>query len=198
MASLIISESTFSRKLTIAHPAEKGGDFFILRQEFAALRRKFKHLFEGGVSMRRLFALVLVFLFSFCTVATAETAADIDLSAMSLDELSELHKAVDAEIDVRIGCDQSTLPAGIYAVGEGIKAGKYNLFTSEEHYGITVATFASMEKYEQAMAEQDESLIMFQCYLSQGDTVFVQLEDGMVLLVSDTALIEEANADWIP
>ena len=57
---------------------------------------------------------------------------------------------------------------------------------------------ASVYVDKQAMAEQDESLFMFQIYLSKGDCAFVKIEDGMLLLVSETALIEEAGANWMP
>ena len=137
---------------------------------------------------------LLVGLLLICTAAYAEAP---DLAAMSLEELVQLHNAVDAEIDARIGCEPSTIPAGIYVGGESMKAGSYTISTNDEHYGINVATFESMELYEQAMAEENESLILFQNYLSKGDSAFVQIKDGMVLLVSSTAIFETAKADWM-
>lgn len=145
--------------------------------------------------MKKLLALSLVLLLSFCSVAAAE---GVDLSAMTLDELVALHERVDAEIDARIGCDPDVISAGVYVAGESIKAGKYNILSSEEHFGFTVATFASKALYEQAFAENNEALASFQCYVSSGESAFVQLDDGMVLLISDTALIEEAKASWMP
>lgn len=143
--------------------------------------------------MKKVISLLLALLFV-CTAAYAEAP---DLSAMTLDELLELHKLLDTEIDARIGCEPDIMPAGVYVAGESIAAGGYVISANEDHFGITVATFANVETYEQAMAEQNEALIAFQNYLSKGDSAFVQLEEGMVLLVSETALIEVGNAAWM-
>lgn len=146
--------------------------------------------------MKKIVCLLLVVLMAVCSVVYAE--GGFDLSSMSLDELVALHKAVDAEIDSRIGCEPDTIPAGVYVGGESIKAGKYVVSADDDHFGITVGVFASKDIYDKALAEQDESLISFQNYLSSGDSAFVQIDDGMVLLLSDTALIEEASGVWMP
>ncbi len=145
--------------------------------------------------MRKLTIVILSFLLAFSGVAAAE---GIDLTTMTLDELVALHQSVDAEIDARISCDPEMIPAGVYVVGESIKAGKYNILTNDDYYGFNVATFASKEIYEKAFAENNEALASFQCYVGSDDSAFVQLDDGMVLLVSGTALIEEAKASWMP
>ncbi len=145
--------------------------------------------------MKKMVVLILVCLLAFGGVSFAE---GFDLSAMSLEDLVTLHKQVDLEIEARIGCEKSLIPAGIYVVGESIKTGKYTIYTDEEHYGFNVATFESLAKYQQAMAEQNEALALFQIYVSSNDSTFVNLKDGMVLLVSETALIEVAKEAWVP
>lgn len=145
--------------------------------------------------MRKMIALVLVFLFAFSPAVMAE---GIDLEAMTLDELSALRKAIDTEIDARLDRKLSVIPAGVYVVGEGIKAGKYIISANEEYFGFDVATFGTESIYNQAIAENNESLASFNTYVSRNESAFVLLKDGMVLVVSGTAMIEEAKADWIP
>lgn len=146
--------------------------------------------------MRKLTTLALVFLLLICGTAHAEIS--IDLSAMTLDELVELHKLLDAEIDARIGCEPSLIPAGIYVGGETIKPGKYIISTNSDYYGAKVATFSSMAVYDQALAENNQDLATIYIKLGSDDSVFVQVEEGTVLHVSTTALIEEAKEDWMP
>ena len=144
--------------------------------------------------MRKLVLVLLLVLTVFCNMAYAE---DIDLTSMSLEELVELHKTIDAEIDARIGCEESLIPSGMYVAGKSINSGSYVISGNDDHYGIDVSTFASEETYRQAMAEDDDSLILFESYVTEENSAFVKLEDGMVLYLDETAIIEQATADWM-
>lgn len=53
--------------------------------------------------------------------------AEVDLSAMSVDELIELNKAVVMELMSRKDFKEVTIPAGEYKVGEDIPAGIYTV-----------------------------------------------------------------------
>ena len=53
--------------------------------------------------------------------------ADFDLSAMSVDELAALNKAVVMELMSREDFKQVPVPTGIYKVGEDIPAGAYSI-----------------------------------------------------------------------
>ena len=146
--------------------------------------------------MKKVIAMLLVSLLAFCTVAAA--AEGIDVTSMSLDELVALHKSIDAELSSRIGCEPDEIPAGLYIGGESIKAGRYSIFTDDEHNGITVAAFENKETYDKALAEHNEAVVPFQNYVSHGDSAFVKVKDGQFLLLSDTGFIKEAKADWMP
>lgn len=146
--------------------------------------------------MRKMICLFLTILL--LTTGSALAELSIDLAALTIDELVELHRLLDAELDKRIACEPSVFPAGLYIGGESIKPGSYIISGNDTYYGITVAVFSSVEIYKQAFAEQNEALATFQSYLSDGDTAFVHIDEGTVLLVSDTALIEAATTFWMP
>lgn len=145
--------------------------------------------------MRKIILVLLPLLLILNNLAYAE---NINLEAMSFEDLVELHNMVDAEIDARISCNESIIPMGLYIAGKSIKAGSYTLSGNDKHYGAEIATYASKELYDQAISEDDESLILYECYVSNGESAFVNLEDGMVLVVEDASLvIEQAKADWM-
>ncbi len=145
--------------------------------------------------MKKLISLLLVSLMMFCGVAAAESS--IDLSAMSLDELVELHSALDAEIDARTGCDRSILPVGVYVAGESIKPGNYTITAPESQFP-KIYVFDSEATMNQYKEKNDDALLILYAYLAPGDSAFVTLTDGMVLVTNDPAEIEATAADWIP
>lgn len=146
--------------------------------------------------MRKLIAMLLMLTLCICGAAAAEVS--IDLSAMSLDELVELHKLVDAEIDARIACEPSVFPAGVYIAGESIKAGDYTIYGSEQYHSFMVEIFDSEKIFEQYVLERNSSLMSFWTSVREDDSVFVHLEEGMVLVVGGTSLIEVAQVAWLP
>lgn len=144
--------------------------------------------------MRKLISMLLLLLIIFCNTTYAE---GIDIASMSLEEIVELHKMIDAEIDARISCEESLIPSGVYVAGKSIKSGSYVLSGNDDHFGIDIATYASEETFKQSMAEDDDSLILFESYVTRENSAFVKLEDGMVLYLEETLLIEKATADWM-
>ena len=146
--------------------------------------------------MRKMICLFLTLLLLASGSAIAEL--NLDLAALTIDELIELHRLLDAELDKRIACEPSVFPAGLYVGGESIKPGAYIISGNDTYYGIDIATFVNIEVYQQALTEKNESLITFQAYLGDDDTAFVHIAEGTVLLVTDTALIEPTSAFWMP
>lgn len=64
--------------------------------------------------------------------------ADFDLSAMSVDELAALNKAVVMELMSREDFKQVPVPTGIYKVGEDIPAGTYSLKAGENYFMLKI------------------------------------------------------------
>lgn len=77
--------------------------------------------------MRKLFAIVLI-LCLFPVIALA----DVDLSAMSFDELKALQIALNNEIVSRPEWKEVTVPGGTWIVGKDIPAGSYSLHPTSE------------------------------------------------------------------
>jgi hypothetical protein len=151
--------------------------------------------------MRKLVSVLLVCLLAICVavpVCADGEATAIDLEAMSLEELLELHEAVEAAISAKNGSVPSPIYKGIYVAGDSITVGKYTITCPDDGQSFQIATFADQETYEKAFAEQDESLASFQSYVNVGETVFVQVDEGAVLLVSGEGVIQPVVLDFAP
>lgn len=64
--------------------------------------------------------------------------ADFDLSAMSVDELAALNKAVVMELMTRKDFKQVSVPTGVYTIGEDIPAGTYSLKASGSWFSLKI------------------------------------------------------------
>lgn len=64
--------------------------------------------------------------------------ADFDLSAMSVDELAALNKAVVMELMSRNDFKQVSVPTGTYSVGEDIPAGTYTVKPSGSNFNLKI------------------------------------------------------------
>lgn len=92
--------------------------------------------------MRRLFALVLVSILMFCSVATAES---IDLTSLSFEELIALRQEIDLLLFASDEYKNVPVPAGDYVIGEDIPAGVYTLECDGGYAMITVYSNASKD-----------------------------------------------------
>lgn len=151
--------------------------------------------------MKKLISLLLVCLLSFGAAASAE---GLDLSAMSLNELVELHKLLDAEIDARIGCSPSLIAGGVYTAGDTIKTGAYAItctaaYTEE---GMAIQIYANHEQYEKSRSvysQYKDDYQLFAGSIQPGHSVTVSLSEGMVLVIDGGAgLIEALAPTWAP
>lgn len=155
--------------------------------------------------MRKLISVLLVCLLSICVAAPVyadgETAT-IDLEAMSLEELLELHTRLDAEIDARIGCDQSTICDGLYVAGKSIKPGTYMITCTEVYNNwMYVTLFGNEEDYTTYSADMYNNVklrLAQESVDAAGKSVIVHLEDGMVMdIVGGKGTIEPVASDWV-
>ena len=117
---------------------------------------------------------ILAIVLCFANITTAFASA-IDLSTMTLDELVELRKNVDTEIENRIAelsATHTLIYPSIYVVGKDIKAGEY-IFTnntddySQFNWWETEESYKNKDKYQ------------FEC-LYEGDIYRFVLQEGMV------------------
>lgn len=150
---------------------------------------------------------LLVALLLVCTAAYAEAP---DLSAMTLEELVELHKLLDAELVARNAGAHSTITEGMYTAGKSIKPGTYKITCTEVYgeEGCTIHTFESEDNYslyELGMGygyggSYDSLMNAYLVYsgnIEVGKSITVQLTEGMVLHIEGgSGEIHTLNADW--
>ena len=110
-----------------------------------------------------------------CVPALAE---EIDLSAMSLDELVELQMRVHSEIAARTAASEDIIREGQYTVDQGIAPGNYE-FTCTKKRETNSSEFAAISLH------QNNNLIQFIRDLSVGDVVYLHLESEMILEISN-------------
>lgn len=152
--------------------------------------------------MRKLIILALVSLLLICGTASAEI--NIDLSNLSLDELVELHKLLDAEIDERFGGEPSMIAGGVYTAGETIKAGAYVITCTAAYAeeGMVIQVYASHAQYEECrsvISQYKDDYQLFAGHIQPGQSVTVSLASGMVLVIdSGVGLAESITPSWAP
>lgn len=131
--------------------------------------------------MRKLFALVLVVLMMFCSVATAES---IDLTALTFEELIALRQEIDLLIFSSDEYKEVAVPAGDYVVGEDIPAGTYSL--DSEGYGM-ISVYSDASK---------DIMGMSACHsVGGGETVGkIELKDGQVVEIQMASIIFKTYA----
>jgi hypothetical protein len=158
--------------------------------------------------MRKLISALLVCLLAVCVAAPVyadgEAAAiDIDLEAMSLEELLELHEAVEAAIIAKNGSVPSIICDGLYVAGTSIKPGMYMLTCTEagQQETLYINTFETLDDYNtyDESRSSNASYRLAQSTLRVGDSAMVRLDEGMVMeILYGTCSISPVMADWVP
>lgn len=133
--------------------------------------------------MKRLLLLILVL-----TLAVSNAlAAEIDLSAMTEEELIELR----VQIDELLGDSGDMIYEGTYVVGTDIKAGRYQLTCSKTgamHY--VIARIFESTNMGQEIERHDVYL---------GNSIYLNLEDGMTFVLKQGACtIQPVSSNWAP
>ena len=131
--------------------------------------------------MKRLLLLILVL-----TLAVSNAlAAEIDLSAMTEEELIELR----ARIDELLGDSGDMIYEGTYVVGTDIKAGRYQL----SGFSANLGDCAAIVLYD----KNAECLAYHTVYL--GHPIYLNLEDGMSFDIQySTCSIQPVSSNWAP
>lgn len=131
--------------------------------------------------MKRLLLLILVL-----TLAVSNAlAADIDLSAMTEEELIELR----AQIDELLGDSGDMIYEGTYVVGTDIKAGRYQLTC----LASSLKVYAAVHLFD----GNDQDLAYYNVYI--GHSVYLNLEEGMSFeLQYGTFRIQPVSSNWAP
>lgn len=111
-----------------------------------------------GFVMKKIFCLFASMLIFFSVSALAE---DVDYSSMSTDELIEIQRMVETELEERLGTGEYVeIPAGYHVVGEDIGAGIYELKVngSELWWVYIFENEMSKDEYVKANSEYETAL----------------------------------------
>ena len=129
-------------------------------------------------------------------------SADIDISSLSVEQLIDLRSKINAVIAENGG--DNLIGMGKYVVGIEIKEGTFSFqCTKNAQYGfINVLTYPSQEEYDKRHSgEADSEYEVSQLYYNEEEpdnqnSATVKLTKGMVLELSDEAIIQEINPSW--
>lgn len=135
--------------------------------------------------MTKIVALMLC-LVLFITPVFAET---IDLSSMSDDELLDMYHAIWTEMDKRAIEKSDYIYPGKYMVGRDILPGRYVIkyeATETSHFWIAVFTYLDEEHFSSDEYAEGYNLV-------DGDEVFLDLQDGIVLTIDKGTAIIRTN-----
>lgn len=131
--------------------------------------------------MKRFLGVLLTMLM----LAVPAIAEELDLSAMSTDELIVLRDQVTSELKNRSVFDADEINEGVYVTGRDIKSGTYE-FTctsiregSNEYYGAAIMVFPDEDSFNDMNKIKQAGM-----HLKVDDVIAVNLVDGMVLYVS--------------
>ncbi len=84
---------------------------------------------------------LIVFILALSIVLLSSIAiADVDISALSYDDLLTLQRKLTAEIMSRPEWKEVVVPSGIWTIGEDIPAGTYSVSCADE-YGTTIRVY---------------------------------------------------------
>jgi hypothetical protein len=148
---------------------------------------------------------VLALLLGLLLLVVPALAEEMDLAALSLDELVALRDRVDAEISARIPVNKAPFSSGIFLVGRDIKAGTYMI----DWVSLLPADSSMYEHFDGRLyvseADYEEGTEAFNAYyyalFEREGSWTVSLSDGMVMTIDMTGsatIRSENNAFWAP
>lgn len=115
-----------------------------------------------------------------CLLLPVITLAEVDLSAMSVDELIALNKAVVMELMSRKDFKEVKVPAGTYKVGEDIPAGMYTVkVEGDQIAGVYV--FDNTGNYTLKIHNVEADSPIGKLELEEGETVSI-LYSGAIFM----------------
>lgn len=142
--------------------------------------------------MKRFIAILIACIMLTTTISVH--AIEIDLSAMTLEELQELSQALNAEFDTLFNRNLGRIGSGVYVVGKNVKAGAYNLIN------ITLTGKSSIGYVHLYANEADHQAgNVFDYFgVKNGSFATLSLSEGMVITLRDfTAEVEECTSGWL-
>lgn len=143
--------------------------------------------------MRKTIALVLSTCF---LLAQPVSAADLDLSGYSIEDLLELRKQITAELSEKGYAEKVVIPNGLYTVGTDIKAGRYVMSGDGKGNGVSAYIYENQAAYE----DRDKITI----YAEDDEEELIDLSDGQLVYfdgIGTSVYIEDAtktDAFWAP
>ena len=122
---------------------------------------------KEGIEMKRKFLSVILTL---CLLLPVIALAEVDLSAMSVDELIALNKAIVMQLMSRKDFKEVPVSAGTYKVGEDIPAGMYTVKAEDDQY-VVLYVFDSNGDYTLKMYTVKADSPIGKLVLEDGETV---------------------------
>ena len=130
--------------------------------------------------MKKVIILALVIL-----MAIPAAAEEIDLSKLSYEELSHLISECSIEIQRRPEWKETTIPAGVYIVGEDIPEGKWTFIMKSN--ATEVCTYSSLKAYKGGSFPDFDQILS--SYTGVTEIGNLYLKKGEVLLVEGSVTV---------
>lgn len=155
--------------------------------------------------MRRKNAILAAICMSIVAISSPVSASDttnIDLEAMSIDELMDLKSEVDQKIADKGG--DNTIGQGVYYVGTDIKASNFKLtpVVNMTDYDVTIKVYNDEESYKNDPNGGNPNNYIKLYRPDEGEkaqSANLNLKDGQVIwIISGEAIIEEVHSSWMP
>lgn len=141
---------------------------------------------------RKVLILTAVFTILFVVVSSASILDDIDLASLNTDLLLELRDKITQELYSRGEMVNDRIASGDYVAGKTIKPGYYIL--AKENDGMGGVYIYDSEEMKQKFTTSSA------CNIWQGDTVTVNLQEGMVMSLNkfEGTIVENEKPSWAP
>ncbi len=139
--------------------------------------------------MKKVIALIFVALLLVANIGYADVG--IDLSAMTLEELTTLRDEINALIKANVEDNNAMIYVGDFLVGKDIRAGSYIITCTKEEEnasdGMIIAIYDSGDTYEMNKSKsvyydfRDNANVFIGIDL--GETTIINLEEGQHLII---------------
>ncbi len=129
--------------------------------------------------MKKLLAILAVALMM---VPAISMAAQMDLSALSTDDLFALSTRIVGELLSRTEIKGIDVPEGVYIVGKDIPAGEYRIEEADGNYGLYIEIYPDIETQKRLSSEAGTSSVLEHIRIVQTYTISKESPIGRVVL----------------
>ncbi len=139
--------------------------------------------------MRKIVAMVVLLTVFSCS---SVWAADIDVSTLDYEALSELKQKVDQEFNSRPESEPVELKEGTYTVGADIKPGNYYFAyvkPTENYSGARLHVYENKEKYDSKSAASYGEYLLDEYFNLGANPKSISLEEGNFLYLQNGSLM---------